>query len=74
MRKACVTFEENGQIIYRNVEEKNQHGVAHHRDVKRHVVLDKTAERRRGESAGEGDGVQLLMYASDFSFTPNVPE
>lgn len=72
MRKACVTFEENGQIIYRNVEEKNQHGVAHHRDVKRHVVLDKTAGRRRGES--EGDGVQLLMYASDFSFIPKVPK
>lgn len=53
----CVTFEEDGQVIYRNVEEKIQHGVADHREVKRHVVLDKTAERRRGE--GEHEDVRL---------------
>lgn len=45
MRSGCVTSRENGQIIYRNVEEQNQRGVADHRDVKRHGVLDKTAGR-----------------------------
>lgn len=61
VREARVTFEEKGQIIYRNVEEKNQHGVADHGDVKHHIVLDKTAERRRRESAGEGFSVQTFQ-------------
>lgn len=51
-----MTFEERGRIIYRNVEEKNQHGVADHRHVEHHVVLDETAERRRGESDLEISG------------------
>lgn len=57
-----MTFEEHGQIIYRNVEEKNQHGVADHRDVEHHVILDETAERRRGEGAGEAFSVQILVF------------